>query len=93
MRYKLVAEIELPDNASLGAVAEAQLIAKANAKWQRIYTKEERYKDTDLTDKCGSCKFYCPRSNNHLRGDCEKGYKGFRMRSTPKCKEYEREDK
>lgn len=91
MKFRLFAEIELPDNASLSTVAEAQLVAKNNAKWDRIYTADELQAKTDLTDKCGSCKYFCPKSGKYkLRGDCEKGYKSFRMRSTPKCKEYER---
>lgn len=89
---KLVAKpIILPDDASWQEIEEA----KANAEWKTYTTREDMFKHTDLTDKCGSCKFFVPiqRRNSKAYGYCRrKGERDFRVRSTPKCKSYERKD-
>jgi len=49
-------------------------------------------KMTNLEGKCGSCKYFVYKPMGKLKsyGDCTNGHCGFRQRSTPKCKEYER---
>ena len=91
---KYRAEIEVPDNADCQAIEEAM----ATAEWRRIYSRHERMSRTDLTDKCGSCKHFCPvyktfvtGTDSVCHGNCNKG-KVHRSRTTVKCKEYERKD-
>lgn len=92
---KYRAEIEVPDNADCQAIEEAM----ATAEWRRIYSRHERMERTDLTDKCGSCKYFRPIHKYYLgsgteslcHGSCEK-MKASDSRTNPKCKEYERKD-
>lgn len=99
MKYRLTAEIELPDNSSLETVAEAQAIAKNNATWQYIESAEEKLAKTDLTNKCGSCIYFKPRPMLDAKcyGVCQNPNKRWRVksnairqRSTVCCSKYER---
>lgn len=85
---KLICEIELPDDASeitiLDAIASA---ARDDSKWKRKYKKV-----TDLTNKCGSCKHFCPYREDQAftssHGTCNKGH-AWGARTRPACKDYE----
>ena len=92
---KFRAEIEVPEGADWQTIEDA----KATATWNRIYSKQERMAKTDLTDKCGSCKYFCPFVTHYMNGtkslchgNCSKG-KTYRSRTNPCCKDYERTDK
>jgi len=86
MKFK--AEIEVPDSATWAELEEA----KIKAEWKEVVSQKERMKLTCLEGKCGSCKFFKVYKDVRFGcyGDCLKGHAGYRQRSTPKCKEYER---
>ena len=86
MKYR--AEIEVSDSATWAEIEEA----KIGAKWEEIYTLPDRMNRTDLTNKCGSCKYFEPCADFGFgsHGFCNKGRAPWRPRSTPKCKDYER---
>lgn len=88
--------IELPDNSTYEDIEDAKITADRKG-WKQSYvhSHEERMKHTDLTNKCGSCKYFIPvhTLNAKACGDCAKGRVGFRQRTIPACKEYERVDK
>ena len=94
MRLKAELEIELPDDADFWAIEDAKLDAERSIKWYRVFPKQERMKMTDLTDKCGSCKYFTSKPDlfSNCYGSCSLGYKGYRQRAHPKCKKYERSD-
>ena len=89
---KLRYEAELPDNADAKTILDAMAYAAVNENgWRKIFSREYYQKDTDLTNKCGSCKHFKPYEGKYkLRGDCMAGRVGFRRRTEPKCKAYER---
>lgn len=65
--------------------------AKLSAKWRKVVTNEDRMKRTDLTDKCGSCKYYKPyvgKQGGTSRGECAIGTCPT-YRTRRKCKKYE----
>lgn len=83
------AEFEVPDNADYLTIEDAKL----SAKWKirKYKTIDERTAETDLSNKCGSCKYFKPREGKYkYRGDCEMGRVGFRMRTLPRCSAYEK---
>lgn len=82
---KLKAEITVPDSATWAEIEEA----KIKAEWREVITPKERMKLTSLEGKCGSCKHYFAYDGG-CNGGCLMGHAGYRKRSTPKCKEYER---
>lgn len=86
---KYVCEIEIPDNASpvtfLDAIAQA---GRDERKWKRVYTLPERMERTDLTDKCGSCKYFVQWHDSRVNGCCSCGHP-WGKRTRPKCKDYE----
>ena len=99
MKYRLLAEIDLPDDATLDQVADAQVKAENEAKWQYIPTREEKLSQTDLTNKCGSCIYFKPRPMLDAKcyGVCTNPKKRWRnksnalkQRSTLCCTKYER---
>lgn len=87
----LTARIELPDNASWQTIEDAKL----SAKWHRVKARTDILKDTDLCNKCGSCKFFelTPCKRNKTYGICHKGYVSPRSRSIKACTQYERSKK
>lgn len=86
---KYTAEFSLPDDATYAEIEEAKI--NAEWKWRPILTKAEKAAMTDLTDKCGSCKYFIPKEGKYnLRGDCAAGRTGFRQRSLHKCSAYEK---
>jgi hypothetical protein len=90
---KYVAEIEVPDGADWQTLEDAKLCAK----WRRVYSLHDRMSRTDLTDKCGSCKYFVRRdyASSKCSGDCVANPyypKTFKYRTTPKCKCYERRE-
>lgn len=87
----LTARIEVPDNASWQEIEDAKL----SAKWHRVKVRADILKDTDLCNKCGSCKFFepTPRKRNKTYGICHKGYVSPRSRSIKACTQYERSKK
>ena len=94
MRLKAELEIEVPDDADFWTIEDAKLDAERSIEWRRIFPKQERMKLTDLSDKCGTCKYFNlkPDLYSCCYGKCTLGHKGYRQRSTPKCKSYERDD-
>lgn len=91
MKYK--AEIEVPDNADWRTIEDAKLMAE----WHRVYSLHDRMSRTDLTDKCGSCKYFLPK--NFAGSQCTGYCMGrphnpsvYKYRTTPKCKSYERRE-
>lgn len=87
----LTARIEVPDNSSWQAIEDAKL----SAKWHRVKARADILKDTDLCNKCGSCKFFepTPCKRNKTYGICHKGYVSPRSRSIKACTQYERSKK
>lgn len=86
---KLRAEIDLPESADWQTVEDAKL----SAVWRRVYSEHERMEMTDLTNKCGSCKYFVlhPKGYSKCSGDCLKG-KVWRYRTSQICKQYERRE-
>lgn len=84
---KLIADpIILPDNSPWQDIEDA----KAKANWHEVISREELEAQTELKGKCGGCRFFLPMEGKyHCRGDCKKGYAGFRQRCTKACKLYE----
>lgn len=81
--------IYLPDNYAWGDLEDAKL----SAKWRKVTTQEERMKKTDLTNKCGSCKHFIPKSVawSSCYGGCDAGHP-YGQRTRPACKNYERSE-
>lgn len=79
--------IILPDNHTWQDLEDAKL----SADWRRVVTRDEMMSKTDLSDKCGSCKYFrlYEGTKNRVYGCCDKGFKGYRRRTNPKCKQYE----
>lgn len=88
---KMTATIEVPDNASWQVVEDAKL----SANWHTVKSRSDLLKETDLCDKCGSCKFFelTPCKRNKTYGICHKGHVSPRSRSIKKCTLYERAKK
>ena len=84
------AQIMVPDNATYYDIQEAQLRAEWKFEGEKL-TPEERWQNTDLCSKCGSCKHFIPKEIYRSKswGDCERGRKN-RARSSKACKQYER---
>ena len=89
-RYR--AEIEVPEGACWQTIEDAKL----RATWQKVVTLDDRMRKTNLDGKCGSCKYFKPKtfliSKTKCYGDCLKGRAGNRQRSCKACKRYERKD-
>ena len=90
MKYK--AEIEVPDNADWRTIEDAKL----RADWHRVYSVHDRMQRTDLTDKCGSCKYFVMYDRKYAgsvcAGTCIAKKTSYKKRSNPKCKKYERRE-
>ncbi len=87
-------EEEVPDNASPIEKMDKLLAAINNNRWREVESRAERFKKTDLTDKCGSCKYFKPMKDfggSSCYGRCDKGRK-LGQRSRPKCMAYERSE-
>ena len=86
---KLVAEpIYLPDDAGYAAIEDAKL----SAKWHTVKSREERMRDTDLTGKCGSCKYFSTLPGKEACGKCnlkDKYTLYYRKRTQRGCKAYD----
>lgn len=94
MKFKAELEIDVPDNATFQTIEDAKIIAERNISWHRVIEMTERLRRTNLEDKCGSCKFFTlkPDLTSCCYGKCEKGKSGYKTRSNPKCKQYERRE-
>ena len=94
MKFKAELVIELPDNADLNAIEDAKICAERHIEWRQVFDVKERMRKTDLTNKCGSCKYFAlkPDLTSCCYGRCEQGYKGYKTRAHPGCKKYERRD-
>lgn len=80
---KYVCEIEANDYQT-----KFELMAQAGrdeSMWKPVIS-------VDLDRKCGSCEYFVPKPlfNSLCYGNCLKGYAGYRKRSCPACKAYER---
>ena len=84
---KLRAEIEVPENSSWQTIEDAKL----KAPWHRVISNDERMEKTDLCNKCGTCRHFCPKEfyRSKCYGDCLKGRRN-RARYSKACKAYER---
>lgn len=94
---RLLCEIEVPD----GADAKTKLDAIANASrheewWREVKSRAERtaerMQNTDLDDKCGSCRYFELQTHKRCKsyGICHKGNVSPRPRSQHKCTQYVR---
>lgn len=85
---KMTATIEVPDGSPWQVIEDAKLAAK----WHQVKTRSDLLKNTDLCNKCGSCKFFelTPCKRNKTYGICHKGHVSPRSRSIKKCTLYER---
>jgi hypothetical protein len=99
MKLRAEFEILLPDNADYNTIEDAKAEAERNIiasgiKWQRVFDKTERMNRTDLNNKCGSCIYFTlkPDLFSCSYGKCELGHKGYKTRSNPCCKSYERRE-
>ena len=94
MKFRAVLEIEVPDNADFYAVEDKKLEAEQHIVWNRIVDKVECMARTDLTNKCGSCKYFTlkPDITSCSYGKCNIGHRGYKQRSCRKCKQYERKE-
>lgn len=97
---RLLCEITIPDNSDYKTKLDAMAEASRNESlWREVKTRDERSAEimerTDLTSKCGSCKFFnsvkCGRCKAY--GICTKGYTSPRPRSLKGCSQYERKKK
>ena len=85
-------KITLPDDASLQDIEDAKLTADLKGwEYKHVTTSEERYKATNLDNKCGSCMYfqsheYC---GSKAYGDCSMGH-SWGQRTRPACKDYRR---
>lgn len=85
-------KIILPDDASLGDIEDAKLTADLKGwEYKHVTTSEERFKATNLDNKCGSCMYfqshkYC---GSKAYGDCSVGH-AWGQRTRPACKDYRR---
>ena len=87
---KYVCEIEANDyKTKLDAMAQA---ARDESKWKPVKSREEVMNETNLENKCGSCRYFCPKQYGQSKcyGDCLKGYAGYKQRSNKACRSYER---
>ena len=95
MKFKAELCIELPDNATPLDVEDAKICAERRIEWHRVLEMKERMRQTDLTNKCGSCKYFVlkPDLSSCCYGICQQeGHKGYRTRTRPGCKKYERKN-
>ena len=85
---KMTATIEVPESASWQDIEDAKL----SATWKTVKDRKDIIRETDLCDKCGSCKFFepTPCKRNKTYGVCHKGHVSPRSRSIKKCVLYER---
>lgn len=89
---KLRLEVTVPDGCSYTTEQDALFYAVTHNNYQRIMSKQWGMSKTDLTGKCGSCKYFCPiktYGGGTCYGNCAKG-RATRARTTKACKDYER---
>ena len=90
---KLKCEIEIPENYTYKEKLDAMARASRDTSlWVEVKSLEELKKRTNLDNKCGSCKYYCPFTHNGrelTNGHCNAG-RVWGQRTRPKCKLYER---
>lgn len=81
MKYQCEIEVTYGDwHEKLEKMAQA---GRDESKWKPV---------ADLEKKCGSCRYYVPKPlfNSTCYGNCLKEHAGYRKRSCPACKAYER---
>ena len=87
------ARVEVPDNASLADIVDAQLSAKW--KCENKETKADRMRKTPMDKKCGSCRWFvlCPTWRAKSYGDCKNPDAEITVRwgrsRSQTCKKYE----
>ena len=89
---KLRLEVIVPDGCSYTTEQDALFYAVTHNHYKRITSKKAWMDKTDLTGKCGSCKYFCPiktYGGGTCYGNCAKG-RATRARTTKACKDYER---
>lgn len=92
MKLKAVLEIELPNDADPLTIECAKLTAEQFINWEIVRERKDRMARTNLDNKCGSCKFFelKPDMFSQCYGKCHAGHYGYKQRSVPACKDYER---
>lgn len=86
---KLSIEVEVPENATLIEKQDALLYIINNEAWREIHHREEIHLETDLSNKCGSCRFFS--QTRGCYGSCKMG-RVYGQRARKACKAYERID-
>ena len=91
MIYTCTIEVKDGDNADkFEKMARA---AHDESMWKPKRTRKDILENTDLSNKCGSCKAFCPYREGQpfqsSHGTCGKGHP-WGARTRPACKDYER---
>jgi hypothetical protein len=84
MRKFIADPVFVDDDADLLTI-EHECLTKA--KWREVFSRKDIMARTDLSGKCGSCKFFRPQDGT-CYGACAKGL-NYRQRSSKVCKRYE----
>ena len=89
-KIKYVCEIEIVEGdirAKLDLMAKA---ARDESMWKEKHTKQQRFESTNLSGKCGSCRYFRPSCITDMKsyGGCAKG-RAWRARTTKACTLYE----
>ena len=90
---KLVCQIELPDTADYKTILDAMAQASRDeSKWTKVFSRDSNMKQTNLENKCGTCKYFELKSLKYskCKGDCMKGRAEYRRRTCKACTLYER---
>lgn len=92
---RLYCEVNVKDRSPLSKFDAIAYACKHDELWQFRETRREKrlrmMQKTNLKDKCGSCRYFCPITadgENTCYGNCSKG-RAVRPRTTKGCKEYE----
>lgn len=93
---KIYCEVDVKDSTPLSKFDAIAYACKHDELWHFKETRRENrlrmMEKTDLTGKCGSCRFFkyvTANGENTCYGNCAQG-KVTRPRTTQACKEYER---
>lgn len=84
MRKFVCDPVFVSDTADIASIQDAIL----SAKWREVFSRKDIMARTDLSGKCGSCKYFKPQDGT-CYGACLKGL-NYRQRSSKVCKRYER---
>ena len=88
---KYICEIQVPDGDTIAKFDAMGKASRDESMWRHVFTKIKRLNGTDLRNKCGSCKHFCPFNDDSANGGCDCGHR-WGPRSRPRCKDYERKE-